>query len=160
MFATLVVGQNIGAWRVDIDQPVAAEDESILGGFRCGTMDALFDEPFPVIWLDPGKFSNYIRLFIGGHAPVAIPAAEKATGKILERFLAARFAPDDLVGLEPDQQSLIIIIFGPLPARPRLGSPGSDDRIMGRVNQRTPAAPDSLVDAGGNGRKCIERILF
>ena len=91
-----------------------------------------------------------------------MPKKARAKSSI-ERLPAGQLAKD-AVDIEPDELAFAVIILGALLAAPRLRRPPSDDRIVGGVDERTPARPGvpvlyaAAVEAMASSVSCFESI--
>ncbi len=81
-------------------------------------------------------------------------------GEIVEGLLAAGLLADQRVGVEPHQLADGIIVLAQLVVAPRDRRPARDDRIIGRVLNRTPLVADVVVVGRGRHRERVERFLL
>ena len=129
----------------------------------CGrdVVDPALQIATPVVGLDAVERRDDVVERVGELAPVAVANAEEGPREIVDRALAAGLLANHAVDVEPDQLAFAVIILAALPAAPRLRRPPGDDRIVGGVDERTPAAAGRAGAVRGRRRgDRIERVLL
>jgi len=85
------------------------------------------EKGLPIVRLNLVERAHDVVEIIRQFAPIAIIDAEKGAGEIVQGPGAAGKLADQAVGIEPNEQSLIIVIFGALPASPSFWLAVGDD---------------------------------
>src|SRR5271170_4169619 len=112
----------------------------------------------PVEWLHGIQCIHYVPERIPERLVAPILNSEKAAGEIIQRTLIAGQFPDLGVSIQPDQFALAVVILGALPRYPPQGPALRDDRLVGGVLERSPAAPDSMIIKSGSSGEPIAHL--
>ncbi|MEK7824622.1 MAG: hypothetical protein AAB290_06245, partial [Candidatus Eisenbacteria bacterium] len=96
------------------------------------------EEPPPVVARDLAHGGDDLVVGVGLHHRAAVSAAVEAAAEVIERPGATAPAADERVGLQPQQDALVVGIGAPAPGFPRVRRAAEELGGHRRVEQRSP----------------------
>ena len=106
--------------------------------------EAISEKSGPVEFNDAVECVDDVGARVGVDRVAAIIHAEKGTREIVQRLAAASQLTNFRIGVEPQQQTFVVVVLASLPTGVRQRQSRRDDRLIGGVDQRTPYPPRPL----------------